>query len=81
MLAESIKEKFKADQPSIGSWMSMGHVSIAEILAAAGYDWVVVETEHTAIDVSEVLRLLIAIEGRGAVPLVRPHRRWGLRTE
>lgn len=49
----------------------MGHVSIAEILSGAGYDWVVVETEHTAIDVSEVLKLLIAIEGRGAIPLVR----------
>jgi 2-keto-3-deoxy-L-rhamnonate aldolase RhmA len=71
VLARSIKEKFKEDMTSIGSWMSMGHVSIAEILAAAGFDWVVVETEHTAIDVSEVLRLLIAIEGRGAVPLVR----------
>jgi 2-dehydro-3-deoxyglucarate aldolase len=71
VLAESIKKKLKAGETSIGSWMSMGHVSIAEILASAGYDWVVVETEHTAIDVSEVLRLLIAIEGRGAVPLVR----------
>lgn len=71
MLADSIKQKFKDGETSIGSWMSMGHVSIAEILASAGFDWVVVETEHTAIDVSEVLRLLIAIEGRGAVPLVR----------
>lgn len=42
-----------------------------DILAMAGYDWVVVETEHTAIDVSEVLRMIIAIEQRGAVPLVR----------
>jgi 2-dehydro-3-deoxyglucarate aldolase len=49
----------------------MAHPSIAEILAMAGYDWVVVETEHTAIDVSEVLRLIIAIEQRGSVPLVR----------
>lgn len=71
MLAASIKEKLARGEPSLGSWMSMGHVSIAEILASAGYDWVVIETEHTAIDVSEVLRLLIAIEGRGAVPLVR----------
>jgi 2-keto-3-deoxy-L-rhamnonate aldolase RhmA len=71
VLARSIKQKFKEGKPSIGSWMSMGHVSIAEILAQAGFDWVVVETEHTAIDVSEVLRLLIAIEGRGAIPLVR----------
>lgn len=49
----------------------MAHPSIAEILSMAGYDWVVVETEHTAIDVSEVLRLIIAIEQRGSIPLVR----------
>ncbi|RJR40160.1 MAG: 2,4-dihydroxyhept-2-ene-1,7-dioic acid aldolase [Desulfobacteraceae bacterium] len=71
MLAQKIKEKMKRGEPSLGSWMSMAHPSIAEILAMAGYDWVVIETEHTAIDVSEVLRLIISIEQRGAVPLVR----------
>ena len=71
MLAAKIKRKFEKGQVSIGSWMSMAHESIAEILASAGYDWVVIETEHTAIDVSEVLRLIMAIEGRGAIPLVR----------
>lgn len=71
MLATTIKKTLADGGVTIGAWMSMGHVSIAEILASAGYDWVVIETEHTAIDVSEVLRLLAAIEGRGAVPLVR----------
>jgi 2-keto-3-deoxy-L-rhamnonate aldolase RhmA len=71
MLARKIKEKICNGEPSIGSWMSMAHPSIAEILAMAGFDWVVIETEHTAIDVSEVLRLIIAIEQRSAVPLVR----------
>ncbi|MCE9619634.1 MAG: 2,4-dihydroxyhept-2-ene-1,7-dioic acid aldolase [Planctomycetes bacterium] len=71
MLARAIKEKLRRGEPSIGTWMSMAHPSIAEILAMAGYDWVVVETEHTAIDVSEVLRLIIAIEQRGSIPLVR----------
>ncbi len=70
-MASAIKDKLRRGEPSLGSWMSMAHVSIAEILAGAGYDWVVVETEHTAIDVSEVLPLLIAIERRGAIPLVR----------
>jgi 2-keto-3-deoxy-L-rhamnonate aldolase RhmA len=69
-LARGVKERLRRGV-SIGSWMSMAHVSIAEILAMAGYDWVVIETEHTAIDVAEVLRLIIAIERRGAVPLVR----------
>jgi 2-dehydro-3-deoxyglucarate aldolase len=71
MLARRLKDKMRRGEPSIGTWMSMAHPSIAEILAMAGYDFVVVETEHTAIDVSEVLRLLIAIEQRGAIPLVR----------
>lgn len=71
MLARRIKEKMIRGEASIGTWMSMAHPSIAEILAMAGYDWVVVETEHTAMDVSEVLPLLIAIEQRGSVPLVR----------
>jgi len=66
-----MKEKMRRGKPSIGTWMSMAHPSIAEILAMAGYEFVVVETEHTAIDVSEVLHLLIAIEQRGAIPLVR----------
>lgn len=71
MLASRIKEKFARGEVSIGSWVSMAHVSIAEILASAGYDWIVVDTEHSAIDVSQVLGLLIAIERHGAVPLVR----------
>jgi 2-keto-3-deoxy-L-rhamnonate aldolase RhmA len=71
MLAREIKDKIRDGQISIGSWMSMAHPSIAEILAMAGYDWVVIETEHTAIDISEVLRMVIAIEQRGSIPLVR----------
>jgi 2-dehydro-3-deoxyglucarate aldolase len=72
MLASSIKQKLKRGEVSIGSWMSLGHPSIGEILASAGYDWVLIETEHTAIDNSEVLHILMAIEGQGVPALVRP---------
>ena len=71
MLARQINEKMARGEASIGTWLSMAHPSIAEILASAGYDFVVVETEHTAIDISEVLRLLVAIEGKECVSLVR----------
>jgi len=71
MLAETIKQKLAAKQPSIGTWMTMAHPSIAELLAMAGYDWVVIDTEHSAVDVSQVFQMIIAIENKGAVPLVR----------
>jgi 2-dehydro-3-deoxyglucarate aldolase len=70
-LARAIKERLRRGEPSVGAWLTIAHPSIAEIFALAGFDWVVVDTEHSAIDVSEVLGLLIAIEQRGAVPLVR----------
>jgi 2-keto-3-deoxy-L-rhamnonate aldolase RhmA len=71
MLARIIKEKMRRGEPSIGTWTSLAHPSIAEIFSQAGYEFVVIDTEHSAIDVSEVLRLLMAVEGRGSIPLVR----------
>ena len=71
MLARKIKEKLKRGEVSCGGWMSIGNETIAEIFALSGYDWVLVETEHTAIDNSETLRMLMAIEGRGCVSMVR----------
>ena len=71
MLASKIKAKIAGGRASIGTWLSMAHESIAEIMAKAGYEWVVVETEHTAIDNSETLRLIMAIEGKECIPLVR----------
>jgi len=39
-----------------GTWMTMAHPSIAELLAMAGYDWVVIDTEHSAVDVSQYFK-------------------------
>lgn len=71
MLASKIKTRLKEGKVSIGTWLTMAHLSVAEIMADADYDWVMIETEHTSIDVSEVMGLIMAVEGRGAIPLVR----------
>ena len=38
---------------SIGSWIQIGHPTIAEIMASAGFDWLVVDLEHSAITLRE----------------------------
>jgi len=63
LLAAGLKARLRAGQVSAGAWISLPHVSVG--------DWVVVDTEHTAVDVSEVLPMILAIERRGAVALVR----------
>lgn len=71
MLNAELKRTIREGRPTIGAWLTMAHASVAEILAQTAVDWVMLDTEHTAIDASEVLPLVITVENGGAVPLVR----------
>ena len=38
-----LKKKLKKREITIGSWITLGHTSIAEIMAKAGFEWLVAE--------------------------------------
>jgi len=67
----SIKSKLRNKELTIGSWITIGNTSIAEILANAGYDWLVVDLEHTTISLEQAGELIRTIELAGVSPLVR----------
>jgi 2-keto-3-deoxy-L-rhamnonate aldolase RhmA len=56
---------------SIGSWVSLGHPSIAEVMADAGFDWLCVDLEHSVTDYFEAQQLIIAIQSKGIKAYVR----------
>jgi 4-hydroxy-2-oxoheptanedioate aldolase len=56
----------------IGFWLSLGSPAVAEVVAGAGYDWVLVDTEHAPNEVPGVIDQLRALEGGTASPVVRP---------
>lgn len=56
---------------SIGSWITLNHFSIAEIMADAGFDWLCVDLEHSVIDYYEAEKLIAAIQSKGCTPYVR----------
>ena len=64
-------EDLRAGKPSIGCFMGLQSPNIAEMLAHAGYDWLVIETEHNALDTAQVEHMLMAINGTETVPIVR----------
>lgn len=66
-----VKSKLKRRQVSLGSWIASAHVSVAEILAGAGFEWIAVDMEHSNITLAELPALFAAIENGGATPLVR----------
>ncbi len=56
---------------TLGSWITIGHSSIVEVMADSGFDWLCIDLEHTAIDYSEMLNLIIAIQSKGLKAFVR----------
>jgi 2-keto-3-deoxy-L-rhamnonate aldolase RhmA len=66
-----VREKLRAGQPSLGCFVGLGSPNAAELLAHAGFEWLVIETEHSALDSAEIEHMLMAINGTEAVPIVR----------
>jgi len=68
---QALKLKLKNNGLSIGSWITLGHPSIAEIFARAGFDWLVVDLEHSTITMEAAAELIRVIDLCGVSPLVR----------
>lgn len=68
---KSLKKSLKKNEITIGSWISIGHPVIAEIMAKAGFDWLVVDMEHSVITLDKAQQLIQIIELSGITPLVR----------
>jgi 2-dehydro-3-deoxyglucarate aldolase len=66
-----LKKKLQSGVVTLGSWITLGHASIAEILASAGFDWLVVDMEHTTISIEQAGELIRVIDLCGIAPLVR----------
>ena len=67
--------KLRAGEPAIGCFLGLGSPNVAELMARAGMDWLVIETEHNGLDSAEIERMLMAIDGTDATPIVRvPNR-------
>jgi 4-hydroxy-2-oxoheptanedioate aldolase len=70
-LKNHIKDTLAAGNLSLGSWLNLGSPLSAEVMAAAGFQWLAVDTEHTAFDLGLVAHTFRAVEARGAIPLAR----------
>jgi len=68
---KNLKDKLRKNQLSIGSWITLAHPAIAEIMADAGFEWLVVDMEHSVITIREAEELIRIISLKGVTPLVR----------
>ncbi len=67
------KRRLHAGDKTTGLWCAIPHPIAVEVAAGAGFDWIVLDTEHTSAEVSDLLPLLQAADAYPTGCLVRPH--------
>lgn len=71
MFKNELKEKIQKGVPAIGSWIAFSDPYSVEVMAAAGYDWLVIDTEHCPIGIESLRNILVAMKGFPTQPVVR----------
>lgn len=62
----------RAGQPQIGIWISLSSPFAAEAVAGAGFDWALIDMEHSPNDLTSVMGQLQVFAGYATTAIVRP---------
>lgn len=66
------KAALKSGLRQVGLWCTIPDPGVVELLAGAGYDWLLIDTEHSPMDAVSILPLLQAAAPYPVTPIVRP---------
>ncbi|BEN04555.1 4-hydroxy-2-oxo-heptane-1,7-dioate aldolase [Serratia marcescens] len=72
MLTNHFKRALQEKRPQIGLWLGLCSSYSAELLAGAGFDWLLIDGEHAPNNVQTVLGQLQAVAPYPSQPVVRP---------
>lgn len=72
MRTNHVKEKLKRGEPSLGAWLSLPSRESARLMARLGFDWLVVDAEHTAQHPTLLAGIVgVIVDAGTSAPLVR----------
>ena len=69
--ANTFKRALKAGKPQIGLWCSLSSHFAVEVVAGSGFDWLLLDTEHSPNELPMVLSQLQAVAPYPTHPVVR----------
>ncbi len=70
--ANKFKRSLLAGRQQIGLWVSLASAYSAEMVAGSGFDWLLIDTEHSPNEVDTTLAQLQAIAASPVAGVVRP---------
>ena len=67
-----LKRALREGRPQIGLWSALASHITVEIIAGSGFDWLLIDTEHSPTELTMVHQQLQAMTGGTASAVVRP---------
>jgi 4-hydroxy-2-oxoheptanedioate aldolase len=71
----SFKQQIREGKPLLGTWVEICSPESAEMAGAAGFDFLVIDTEHGFFDIGAAENLIRAADAAGIIPFVRVARK------
>ncbi|SDG70235.1 2-dehydro-3-deoxyglucarate aldolase [Propionivibrio dicarboxylicus] len=68
----TFRRDLKAGKLLIGCWSSLGSYITTEVLGVAGFDWLLLDAEHSPNDAINLIPQLMALKDSRSAPVVRP---------
>lgn len=71
MERDILKKKLYSGQTCLGTWMFIPSPDLMEIVGLAGFDFAVIDMEHSPITFTDAISMIRAAESRNLTPLIR----------
>src|SRR5438874_5308134 len=71
MRPNPVKQALRTGRPSVGTWLSLGSITAARLMARAGFDWLTVDMEHSLVGIETATHMFAAIAEPGCTALAR----------
>ena len=71
MKINTVKRLFDEGKPTVGGWLSLNSPLSAEYMAHIGFDWLVVDAEHSPVNLETMLHCFQAICTTPTIPMAR----------
>ena len=68
----AFKRRLAAGETLIGCWCSLANPITTEVLGIAGFDWLLLDGEHSPNDVTTFIPQLMALKDSASAPIARP---------
>src|SRR5579863_9841934 len=70
-MINKLKALVESGRPAVGTWIGFTDPYSVEVIADAGFDWLLIDTEHFPISRESLRTILVSLKGSPSVPVVR----------